>query len=159
MKSIWFMYHDVYGSTPDPSIPKSAMIYHIPVDHFSKQIETIHRSGKPVITASEYLDRKNLDSVVITFDDGWHGVLEHALAILNKYGFQATLFVTRDFIGKRGFLAKEDLASLVKSGMEMGIHGTTHRILSNCRPSEIVEISWKPLPINLYESHLYLGGI
>ncbi len=41
------------------------------------------------------------DAVVITFDDGWFGILEHAVPVLRRLGFPATVYVTTYYVGMR----------------------------------------------------------
>jgi peptidoglycan/xylan/chitin deacetylase (PgdA/CDA1 family) len=139
MKSIWLNYHDIFDVVPDCAIPATARIYHISVNQFAQHLEVIKQSGKKVITVNEYLSGGIAeDTIVLTFDDGWLGVSDYAFVQLQKHGFKATLFVTRDFLGKPGFLDKKDLEGLVREGLEIGIHGTTHRMLSGCNLDEVV---------------------
>lgn len=141
MKSAWFNYHDVYADQPDGSIPYTAAMYHLPVKRFREQLDIISQSGKDVITVSDYITGKyKNDTIVLTFDDGWRGVLEYAIEPLRQHEFNATLFVTRDFIGKPGFLERAQLEYLIAQGIDIGIHGTTHKMLSSC---SFEEITWE----------------
>jgi peptidoglycan/xylan/chitin deacetylase (PgdA/CDA1 family) len=138
MKSTWFTYHGFYEHAPYKFLPRSATIYHIPVHAFTNQIEAIKQTGKKVITVNQFFtERSREDSFVLTFDDGWSGISGYAYPQLQAYGFNGTLFITRDFIGMPGFLEKKDLVELIAKGMDIGIHGTTHRLLSNCTLKEV----------------------
>jgi peptidoglycan/xylan/chitin deacetylase (PgdA/CDA1 family) len=139
MKSIWLTYHDIYDIAPNSTFPTTATTYHISIDQFTQHLDVIRQSSKKVITASEYLAGGiTEDTVVLTFDDGWLGVSEYAFARLQSRGFNATLFVTWDFLGRKGFLGKKDLMGLIAKGLDVGIHGTTHRMLSSCSLEEVV---------------------
>lgn len=66
-------------------------------------------------------------TVLITFDDGYRGVLQYALPILKKYHIKATLFVVTSFIGNTSFLTWDQLDLLAYSPLiTIGSH--THRL-------------------------------
>jgi len=74
--------------------------------------------------------------VLITFDDGYEGVHTHALPVLRKHGFAATLFATTGWL--RGahevrsgaaldrMLDWEQVRELAAAGVEIGGHSHTH---------------------------------
>ena len=47
------------------------------------------------------------------------------------------IFVTRDFIGRKGFCDRVMLQEAALAGAEIGIHGTTHRMLSALSDEEV----------------------
>ena len=136
MKSICLMFHDIYHLEPLSTIPRSASMYHISEEDFIRHLKIIKTSGLNVLTASDFNNFQN-NSIIITFDDGWKGSYEIALPILKEFEFKATFFVTKDFIGQKGFCNKELILRASKSGMEIGVHGTSHRMLSNLSKEEI----------------------
>lgn len=75
--------------------------------------------------------------VVITFDDGYAGVYRHAWPIMREYGFRGTLFVT-DHIDDYLYMTKEQVASLVEDGFELGNHSRSHRDLRAKADHELV---------------------
>lgn len=140
MSSLWLMYHDVYDLAPRPDVPGSAGTYHVSRESFAAHLLAIERSGHRVVTVGEYVAAPEAagHSVVLTFDDGWSGTFEIALPLLVERGWRATAFVTRDFIGRRHFAGRDTLRAAAAAGMEIGVHGVTHRMLSACTPAEIV---------------------
>jgi peptidoglycan/xylan/chitin deacetylase (PgdA/CDA1 family) len=74
--------------------------------------------------------------VLITFDDGYEGVHTHALPVLRKHGFAATLFATTGWLRGahevRGgtaldrMLDWEQVRELAAAGVEIGGHSHTH---------------------------------
>jgi peptidoglycan/xylan/chitin deacetylase (PgdA/CDA1 family) len=53
-------------------------------------------------------------------------------------GLKATFFITRDFVGRKGFCDQDLLRHAAGIGMEIGVHGTTHRMLSACTRKDMV---------------------
>jgi peptidoglycan/xylan/chitin deacetylase (PgdA/CDA1 family) len=72
--------------------------------------------------------------VLITFDDGYEGVHRHALPVLAKHGFAATLFVSTGWIrgaydtggGLDTMLDWDQIRELAAAGVEIGGHSHTH---------------------------------
>ncbi|HSF02333.1 MAG TPA: polysaccharide deacetylase family protein, partial [Solirubrobacterales bacterium] len=138
MSSVWLMYHDVHEAAPRPDVPRSAAMYHVSRAAFAGHLAAIRASGRRLLTVGDVLRRPDEDSVVITFDDGWRGAFDVALPMLVNEGWRATFFVTRDFIGRSGFCDGGVLVAAARAGMEIGVHGTTHRMLSACTRDEIL---------------------
>jgi peptidoglycan/xylan/chitin deacetylase (PgdA/CDA1 family) len=66
-------------------------------------------------------------NMTITFDDGNVSDVKYALPALLKRGPKATFFVIANRIDQKGTLSREDLHTLLESGMEVGSHGMRHR--------------------------------
>ncbi|WP_329278919.1 polysaccharide deacetylase family protein [Streptomyces sp. NBC_01451] len=72
--------------------------------------------------------------LLITFDDGYEGVHRHALPVLTKHGFPATLFVSTGWLrgpydtggGLDTMLDWDQVRELAGSGVEIGGHSHTH---------------------------------
>ncbi|MFC9280422.1 polysaccharide deacetylase family protein [Streptomyces collinus] len=72
--------------------------------------------------------------VLITFDDGYEGVHRHALPVLARHGFPATLFVSTGWItgaydtggGLDTMLDWQQVRDLADTGVEIGGHSHTH---------------------------------
>ena len=108
----------------------------VTASNFAAQLEHLARNDYHVIPLSQLLDflegRQALPqrSVVITFDDGYESVHRHALPLLRKYNFPATLFVYTDFIGAGDALSWSQLNELAASGLvSVQAHSKTHRNL------------------------------
>ena len=78
-------------------------------------------------------------SVVLTFDDGFRSVYEHAFPILQEYGFHAIVFLVTDYMGKenswpsqpRGIprqplLTWSQVEEMSAAGVAMGAHSRSH---------------------------------
>ena len=132
------MYHDVFSDSPAPFIPRSSAMYHISKQSFIQHLAIIKKSTLNVLTVSEYLDNKEKNSISITFDDGWKGAFNIAMPILKEFGYRCTYFITKDFIGREGFVDEKNIIMIAEAGMEIGVHGTSHRMLSYCSIDEII---------------------
>ncbi len=98
------MYHSIAPENPDWVFNYLS----IEPDVFEDQISTLKRSGYVAVNLYElyqYLlgkSRLPRKSLVLTFDDGYLDNWVFAFPILKKYGFKATIFVTTDFVDRRG---------------------------------------------------------
>ena len=71
-----------------------------------RRLEMLKQGGYTVLSLSEGLDRLAKGSlpyrsVVLTFDDGMINFRLHALPILRKYGYPATVYLRTDYCGYR----------------------------------------------------------
>ncbi len=80
---------------------------------------SIVKSGQPV----------PMNTVVITFDDGYLDNFVNAFPVLKKMDFPATIFMITDNIGKEGWLTEEDLRVLQESSVVIGAHTQSHAFL------------------------------
>ena len=74
--------------------------------------------------------------VVITFDDGYADFHEHALPVLERHGFTATVFVTTGWLDDAGpyaagsplgrMLTWAQTEEIAAAGVEVGAHGHSH---------------------------------
>lgn len=131
-----FMYHAV-GRTPAPSIHALSVSPEV----FADQMLLLNERGfTPVTTAclaAAWRGGSTLPHrpVLITFDDGYQGVHQHALPILRRHGFPATVFVTTGWLRGPHEIAGAALDTmldwgqvreLAMEGAEIGGHSHTH---------------------------------
>ncbi|MUN40935.1 polysaccharide deacetylase family protein [Actinomadura sp. NEAU-AAG5] len=85
-------------------------------------------------------------SCLVTFDDGYADVFEHALPIMERRGWRAVHFVSVDLVGTveehpvRGPLRHmtwDDLAELQRRGHVVASHASTHRPFSGLGAQEV----------------------
>lgn len=65
----------------------------------------------------------------VTFDDAYETVYTQAFPLLKQYGIHFTTFLTKDLIGKPGFLNTEQISEMCKSEIyHIGGHGNFHQM-------------------------------
>jgi peptidoglycan/xylan/chitin deacetylase (PgdA/CDA1 family) len=94
--------------------------------------------------------RSSPRQVALTFDDGYRGLLDHALPVLERFGFRATFFLVSDRVGgtnawdaqhgdaPRALMSWDEAAGLLARGMEIGAHSRTHPFLPDL-PDRVLE--------------------
>jgi peptidoglycan/xylan/chitin deacetylase (PgdA/CDA1 family) len=83
----------------------------------------------------------NAKPVMINFDDGYRGVYEFALPIMQKYNMFGTVFVITNSAGRSGYMTWDQLKIMRDAGVEMGSHTVWHPDLTKSlkAPFEITE--------------------
>jgi peptidoglycan/xylan/chitin deacetylase (PgdA/CDA1 family) len=115
----------------------------VTVEAFAAQLAYLARNDYRVIRLSELRDflagRRALHprSVVITIDDGYVSVYQHAYPLLKKHHFPATVFVYTDFAGAGDALTWSQMKEMVDSGLiDVESHSKTHANLAYRLPWE-----------------------
>lgn len=129
--TVCLMYHEI--ELPgrdlcdhDPGYAK----YAVGINNFREQMQFLKRSGMPGINISQMLSDPS-KGVTLTFDDGCETDLITAAPILKELGFQATFYITVAFLGRRGFMSRQQLRELAETGAEIGCHSMTHPYLTD----------------------------
>jgi peptidoglycan/xylan/chitin deacetylase (PgdA/CDA1 family) len=150
------MYHQVCP-TPHPSFRR----YTVTVRQFSRQMRWLAARGYQTITPDD-LVRARLHQgslpdrpVLLTFDDGFQGCVDHAMPVLRAQGFTAVFFLVTGLMGQTSRWMAPDQGSelplmswdtaraLAGEGIQFGAHTVTHARLPGleavrCR-TELVE--------------------
>jgi peptidoglycan/xylan/chitin deacetylase (PgdA/CDA1 family) len=104
---------------------------------FAQHMDALASSGTPVVPLSAV--RSTPGSVALTFDDGYRSLLEHAIPVLAKHRFPATVFVVSRYCGKNNdwptqppgipvlpLMDWADLREIARQGIALGAHTATH---------------------------------
>lgn len=119
-----FVYHHVKPS-PDNFIAISPAT-------FESQLQVIDSLGYTPITARELYAHLHEGAalppkpVMITFDDGWGNQIDHAVPLLEKYGYHATFFVYPKAIKGGSFMSSAEVQRLVTAGHDVQSHTWAH---------------------------------
>ncbi|MBM7520310.1 polysaccharide deacetylase family protein [Nocardioides nitrophenolicus] len=121
--------------------------------NFRAQMELLLESGFVPVTEDAYLaalggDRLPRRAVLITFDDGYQGVGEHAAPILESLGIPSVLYVPVGLLGGRAdwlgdrlrypLLSAGEVQGLRTQGMAIGAHGLDHADLTRLGDAELL---------------------
>ncbi|MFJ4684102.1 polysaccharide deacetylase family protein [Streptomyces sp. NPDC088789] len=129
------MYHSV-AAVPQQATRRLS----VSPEAFEAQMATVEGLGMTPMTAAELAGRWRrgralpVRPVLITFDDGYEGVHRHALPVLARHRFPATLFVTTGWLrgphdnggGLDTMLGWDQVRELAAAGVEIGGHSHTH---------------------------------
>lgn len=129
--TVCLMYHEIELPgrelcDSDPGYTK----YAVSLGDFREQMAFLKNSSTPGINISQMLTNP-ANGVALSFDDGCETDLITAAPILKELGFQATFYITVGFLGKRGFMSRQQLRELAEAGFEVGCHSMTHAFLTD----------------------------
>jgi peptidoglycan/xylan/chitin deacetylase (PgdA/CDA1 family) len=147
-------YHNVVAGAAGGGCPG----LHERCDRFERQMRWLDREYE-VVPLREFVSRLgaggSLRSVAaLTFDDGYAGVFEHAVPILEALGMPATIFIVADAVGSGCAFPWDmdgtfrpaswtQIREAVRRGMEIGVHSATHPSLPSLSGRELErEIGW-----------------
>ena len=139
------MYHQVGPHRRGSSLNR----WRVPEEDFAAQLDLLARRGVRGVALRDLLDRPEATEprAVLTFDDGYAGVLARALPHLSSKGFSATVFVVSGKLGGvndwdgetpgEELLTADGVRALAAAGVEIGSHGATHRALTELADDEV----------------------
>ncbi|MGC2423853.1 MAG: polysaccharide deacetylase family protein [Nitrospirota bacterium] len=122
---------------------------------FQKQMEWLKRNGYNTIGTGDWLAWRNEGKplppkpVMLTFDDAYADLVEHALPVLSDSGFTATVFVVTGEIGGSNSWDQRSGSAAIRcmgadqirhwsgKGIEFGAHTRTHADLTTLSESEL----------------------
>lgn len=138
--------------TPEQEINKSASVsilgYHdfrerggtpmiIAAPKFREQMQAIKDSKIPVIPLRDVLAWKRgekdipEESIVITMDDGWEGVYQHAYPVLKEFGFPFTIYLYKKYVNIGGrSMTWAQIKEMMENGCDVGSHTVSHEALT-----------------------------
>ena len=125
------MYHAI-SSTACMALPQTSSIEHaVRARDFRAQLDAIVEGGFFAVTLDD-LDRPASESkaLLITFDDGHESDLIVAAPELARRNLHAIFFVVWSYLGRPGYLNRDQVVALRVQGFEIGSHGMTHTRLS-----------------------------
>jgi len=139
---IILLYHQI------SDLPAALDPYGISVtpDDFARQMAYLHDNGYRVMRLSDAVralrDGETLPqkAVTITFDDGYRDNLTHALPVLQRYDFPATVYLVAERVGESAvwdaphgeqlpLLTWNEIRQMQAAGVEFGSHTRTHAAL------------------------------
>jgi peptidoglycan/xylan/chitin deacetylase (PgdA/CDA1 family) len=114
-------------------------------ERFAAQMALLHRLGWVVLDLDQALSclrgeaAAPLRAVVLTFDDAYDNFVEHALPVLQRHGFPATVYAISGWLGRPMTWARHEpgrpvptlmsaarLREIRSAGIAIGSHSATH---------------------------------
>jgi peptidoglycan/xylan/chitin deacetylase (PgdA/CDA1 family) len=143
------MYHRVAPSGTPGTRP-----WRLHPDEFEQQLRLMRDRGYQTLTFDQWRiasDRHQpipARSVMLTFDDGYADFTAYALPLLEKYGFDATMFIVTDLVGKTNrwderfgetleLMDWPTIRQIQSRGIEIGSHSSNHSPLIELSPAEL----------------------
>jgi len=113
-------------------------------NRFYQHVSFLHEEGFRSVTFWDLLNEPELPpkAVILTFDDAYESIYQHAFPILQEFGFRGVVFVIAGFVGCWNHwdinlggihfrhMSEEQLQEIERAGWEIGAHGATHRALT-----------------------------
>lgn len=143
------MYHDVVVSNDDESgFPGGgAARYKLTRAEFAIHLEALARAtSTPASTLSSLSDpsgSKSRNDWLITFDDGGSSAYDPIATMLEGYNWRGTFLITVDYIGKTGFVDRDQLVSLASRGHVIGSHSCSHPARMAACPRDQLREEWR----------------
>ncbi len=113
---------------------------------FARQMTALAHARWRTLSLSEFADPRTAHraprTFLLTFDDGYSSLAEHAYPVLTDLGFTATTFLITDFVGKTNtwdvryawnrlpHLSWSEIERWRARGFDFASHGATHRRLT-----------------------------
>jgi glycosyltransferase involved in cell wall biosynthesis len=137
-----------YHAIDDAHASERFAPYVIRPGEFRSHIETLLRAGYQFVSPAEAARFLRGEgglpprALLLTFDDCYAGVAEHALPVLEQYGIPGIAFAVADRVGetnawvsgppeaRRSLLDLEGLERLRRGGITIGAHSRTHPVLT-----------------------------
>ncbi len=128
-------YHEIGPKESGPRFSRAS----VPADAFRAQVDWLRAHGWRAVTLAEAFgdgpSRAHPKRVVLTFDDGYAGVLDHAAPVLAEAGWPATVFCAPGWMDRAArrtgpaggtVLSLREADELVNAGWEIGAHTLHH---------------------------------
>lgn len=135
------LYHDVYVTDPAESgfAGEGAGRYKLPLTEFERQLaclaEVLHA---PPLRVTQPEAAANPLPLALTFDDGGRSYFTQVAERLEARGWRGHCFVTSDWIGRPGFLDRQQLRELHARGHVIGSHSASHPVrFAACTPERM----------------------
>ena len=123
------MYHNV---APEDSVTR----YNIHPEQFAEHMQALADWGYETITPAQLTQAITEGAplperpIIITFDDGYYNVYEHAFPIMAEHDFAGVAYIVANRLKSYGFMGAPQLTEMIEAGWEVGSHSYTHSDLT-----------------------------
>jgi peptidoglycan/xylan/chitin deacetylase (PgdA/CDA1 family) len=145
------MYHYIEPWPADADIYRQSLT--VKPEDFAAQMQYLHDNGYAVVDLYALAEALALGAplpekaVALTFDDGYRTLMDHAVPVMERFGFTGTVFVITEFadLDQPRYLNWPQLKALHAAGWDIEPHTKTH-----------LELAGEPRDLQLYQM---LGAI
>ena len=160
------MYHSI--SEPSPGWPADLCVKPAV---FEEHLQFLKEWGYNVVTARQAMillksGQNVMNTVILTFDDGYEDNYTQAFPLLKKYGFRGNFFVIGKDIGKTfnqngivKYMTFDQLKEMHQQGMEIGSHTMSHDPLAAIKPNFLPWEIYQPLNLFYEKMGFWISGI
>jgi peptidoglycan/xylan/chitin deacetylase (PgdA/CDA1 family) len=139
------MYHAI--EKPNPNYDYQFL--YVAPEKLREQVRELKEAGVQFIRASEVNGAGGHGrQALITLDDGFKNVFDHALPVFREFGVPAITYIVAGQIGgsnawdhhlnlqKRPLMSRSEILEWLEAGLEIGAHTVNHPNLSRIPPAE-----------------------
>ena len=138
---------------------------------FEEHLQYLKAQGYNVVTAPQAVillkSRQNvMNTVIITFDDGYENNYTEAFPLLKKYGFRGNFYVVGNDVGKvknqdgmKKYMTFDQIKEMYDQGMEIGSHSMSHDPLTSIKPELLPWEIYQPLNLFYQKMNFWISGI
>ena len=138
---------------------------------FEEHLGYLKDKGYNVVTARQAMillkSRQNvMNTIILTFDDGYEDNYTQAFPLLKKYGFRGNFFVVGKDVGKTfnqngiiKYMTFDQLKEMHRQGMEIGSHTMSHDPLAVIKPNFLPWEIYQPLNLFHEKMGFWISGI
>ena len=138
---------------------------------FEEHLQYLKAQGYNVVTAPQAVillkSRQNvMNTVIVTFDDGYENNYTEAFPLLKKYGFRGNFYVVGNDVGKvknqdgmKKYMTFDQIKEMYDQGMEIGSHSMSHDPLTSIKPELLPWEIYQPLNLFYQKMNFWISGI
>jgi len=132
------VYHGIRRTPGDPLPAGWGKGHAIDAASFAAQLDAIVASRRQIVSLAD-LDQRSLaaQSLLITLDDGHCSDYLIAAPELSRRHLTAAFSITWSFLGRPGYLDRQQVREMRGQSFGIGSHGLTHKRLTEVGPAEL----------------------
>ena len=140
-------------------------------DVFEAHLKYLKEQGYNVVTAPQAMvllkSRQNvMNTVILTFDDGYENNYSVAYPMLKKYGFRGNFYIVGKDVGQvkkqdgeKKYMTFSQIKEMYLQGMEIGSHSMSHDPLTSIKPNFLPWEIYQPLNLFYEKMDFWISGI
>lgn len=140
VRAISLIFHDVADG---PSQSLSAAVYTMTQESFLAHLSAMEQRNPAVGTIRQFFTWQIDMPVFLTFDDGGVSGYTYVGAALERHHWRGHFFITTNWIGRSGYMNKQQIRELHSRGHVIGSHSRSHPERMSCLSMQELLTEWK----------------